>query len=387
MSVPFIHTKRDGRDEIVVIVEGISRTVLKGDGMFEKVREALVQGYDKDYFIKLFNDDVEEEVCNNHLGYYLGRVEGTKMEFVSRNSVDYALMYDDTEIADCLRDELQSLIVDGLPYDGMVAFIQRLYDPNKRVSYRVRNELLSFIKRNGIVVDTDGCIIAYKAVNEDYFDKYTGKTFKNVAGAVISMDFGSVNDDASYGCGKGLHAGSLDYVSWFGGGNDRIVVVRIDPSDVVSVPSDCQCQKLRTCRYTVVGDYQGELKHKVYEATDNIDDMYDYDGEDYYDEDDDDDDYWDDIDDLDYPAKYRAKWKEILDDSAQSETEKYPSIESVKEVKLGNDPIIVDMPSMREVDTTDSCCDKSDCCNNYGIKPSGHKFYNRRGSDGRFSKN
>lgn len=380
MSVPFIHTKRDGRDEIVVIVEGISRTVLKGDGMFEKVREALVQGYDEGYFIELFNDDGlgEEEVCNSQ--YHLGRVEGTKMEFVSRDCDDYALMYDDTEIADCLRDELQSLIVDGLPYDGMVALIQRLYDPNKRVSYRVRNELLSFIKRNGIVVDTDGCIIAYKAVKEDYYDKYTGKTFKNVAGAVISMDFGSVNDNAAHGCGKGLHAGSLDYVSWFGGGDDRIVVVRIDPSDVVSVPSDCDCQKLRTCRYTVVGDYQGELKSKVYEATDNIDDMYDYDydGEDYYDEDEDDD-YWDDVDGLDYHIDNKA----VSPDSA--------SIKWVKEVTVGNDPITVDMPSIKEVDTTessDSCCGQIDCCNNnYGIKPSGHKFYNRRGSDGRFSKN
>ena len=30
------------------------------------------------------------------------------------------------------------------------------------------------------------------------------------------------------------------------------MIVKIDPSDVVSVPHDCDCQKLRTCKYEVV---------------------------------------------------------------------------------------------------------------------------------------
>ena len=59
----------------------------------------------------------------------------------------------------------------------------------------------------------------------------------------------------------GLHAGALNYVASYGSveSNDRIVIVKINPADVVSVPSDCNCEKLRTCRYEVVGEYQGEL--------------------------------------------------------------------------------------------------------------------------------
>ena len=30
------------------------------------------------------------------------------------------------------------------------------------------------------------------------------------------------------------------------------MIVKIDPADVVSVPNDCECQKLRTCKYVVV---------------------------------------------------------------------------------------------------------------------------------------
>ena len=34
------------------------------------------------------------------------------------------------------------------------------------------------------------------------------------------------------------------------------MVVEIDPADVVSVPNDCDCQKLRTAKYKVVGHYE-----------------------------------------------------------------------------------------------------------------------------------
>ena len=34
------------------------------------------------------------------------------------------------------------------------------------------------------------------------------------------------------------------------------MVVEIDPRDVVSVPHDCECQKLRTSKYVVVGVYE-----------------------------------------------------------------------------------------------------------------------------------
>lgn len=34
------------------------------------------------------------------------------------------------------------------------------------------------------------------------------------------------------------------------------MLVKIDPADVVSVPHDCECQKLRTCRYEVVSELE-----------------------------------------------------------------------------------------------------------------------------------
>ena len=73
------------------------------------------------------------------------------------------------------------------------------------------------------------------------------------------------------------------------------MIVKIDPADVVSVPSDCNYEKLRTCRYEVVGEYQGELLKPLYSSvfTD------DYDDESEYENDAMDSDYWDQFDDED----------------------------------------------------------------------------------------
>ena len=56
------------------------------------------------------------------------------------------------------------------------------------------------------------------------------------------------------------------------------MIVKIDPSDVVSVPHDCDCQKLRTCKYEVVS------LHETIETP--LDDGLNCDYEDYSDSDD-----------------------------------------------------------------------------------------------------
>jgi hypothetical protein len=99
------------------------------------------------------------------------------------------------------------------------------------------------------------------------------------------MTRSKVDDNRSVGCSQGLHAGALNYVASYGNvdAGDKIVIVKINPKDVVSVPSDCNHEKLRTCQYEVVGEYQGELLKPLYSANFNDDDYHD--DEDEYDND------------------------------------------------------------------------------------------------------
>ena len=198
----------------------------------------------------------------------------------------------------------------GLPFQPLVIFLKNLME---NPSMQSQKELYDFLEHESLPITEDGYFLAYKAVRSDYMDKYRG-TFDNHVGNVCEMTRSKVDDDRSRGCSNGLHAGALNYVAGYGSveSNDKIVIVKINPKDVVSVPSDCNYEKLRTCRYEVVGEYQGELLKPLYNASleNGVYDEYDdEDGDDDYewgwnDESEDDEEYDDEDDEFDnsYPG-------------------------------------------------------------------------------------
>ena len=180
----------------------------------------------------------------------------------------------------------------GLPFQPLVNFLNNLME---NPSMQSQKELYDFLEHEHLPITEDGHFLAYKAVRSDYKDKYRG-TFDNSVGQVVKMQRAKVDDDRARGCSDGLHAGALNYVAGYGSveSGDRIVIVKINPRDVVSVPSDCNCEKLRTCQYEVVGEYQGELLKPLYSANFSEDEYADYEDEDDYDLD---SEYWDQFDD------------------------------------------------------------------------------------------
>jgi hypothetical protein len=192
-------------------------------------------------------------------------------------------------------EEVHGSISKGLPFQPLVNFLNNLME---NPSMQSQQELYDFLEHEYLPITEDGYFLAYKAVRNDFKDKYRG-TFDNSVGKVVEMRRAKVDDNRSRGCSDGLHAGALNYVASYGSvdAGDRIVIVKINPRDVVSVPTDCNCEKLRTCRYEVVGEYQGELLKPLYDASleNGVVDHYD-------DEDDYDNDYdwgWNDEDDED----------------------------------------------------------------------------------------
>jgi len=194
----------------------------------------------------------------------------------------------------------------GLPFQPLVNFLNNLME---NPSMQSQKELYDFLEHEHLPITEDGHFLAYKAVRSDYKDKYKG-IFDNRVGQVCKMTRSKVDDDRARGCSNGLHAGALNYVAGYGSleAGDKIVIVKINPKDVVSVPSDCNYEKLRTCRYEVVGEYEGELLKPLYSAEFNQDN-YDYEDEEdygitdsYWDQFDDaeDEDDWEDEEDEDY---------------------------------------------------------------------------------------
>ena len=143
-------------------------------------------------------------------------------------------------------------------YQGWVRFMENLAaNPSKKS----RRHLYTWLAGRDFSITPDGCLLAYKGVQADEHNSsvHPGRAtvngtvhhghIPNPVGATVEMPRSGVNADRDAGCSTGLHAGTHGYASTFG---QRMLLVSINPRDVVSVPRDCEFQKLRCCRYTVL---------------------------------------------------------------------------------------------------------------------------------------
>lgn len=115
------------------------------------------------------------------------------------------------------------------------------------------SQLYRFVEHTKLPLTEDGCLLAYKIIRKDYTDKHTGK-MDNSIGATVSMERNQVTDDPNQTCSSGLHFCSYNYATGFfnNSNHDRMVVIKINPSDVVSIPTDYNNEKGRCCKYEVL---------------------------------------------------------------------------------------------------------------------------------------
>lgn len=158
------------------------------------------------------------------------------------------LFWKDKELHSSLASRVIKMYQDGFPIEPMVQFMDNLMlNPSKRAV----TELYGFLEKNNLPITPDGHFLAFKKVRNDYLDVYSG-TMDNSVGTVVEMERNEVNDDQNVTCSTGLHFCSRDYLNHFGG--ERIVIVKINPRDVVSIPTDYNDSKGRACRYEVVDE-------------------------------------------------------------------------------------------------------------------------------------
>lgn len=150
-------------------------------------------------------------------------------------------------------DKLKELKADGYDWNEQRKFWGHcLLNPRKESVA----DLFRFISKHNLTITEDGHFLAYKAITSDFKDKHT-RTFDNSVGKVVSMNRDDVVMDPNIYCAAGLHVSNLHYAQGFAGPNDIIVLVDVNPEDVVSVPKDCNAEKIRTCSYKVLKVWDG----------------------------------------------------------------------------------------------------------------------------------
>jgi hypothetical protein len=230
MSFPFILQGSN----VTVVIDGKPHTVAKGHVNYQKVVDAI---RNEDWAtVKQVIDPVRVV-----LNYGRGNVsiQGDK------------LYWKGEPFAGVLADRMISMLDEGFGIEPMVNFMERLMrNPSKRAV----DELYGFLEKNNMPITPDGCFLAYKKIRANYTDCHTG-TMDNRPGRIVEMERNRVDDDKDRTCSYGLHFCGLSYLNHFGG--DRIVIVKVDPADVVSIPSDYNGAKGRACRYEVVSELGG----------------------------------------------------------------------------------------------------------------------------------
>lgn len=170
--------------------------------------------------------------------------------------------YNGEEIHNAVVDRMFEMLSEGFDISPMVNFLTNLLQNESKTSIE---ELYLFLEASNLPITEDGHFLAYKMVTGEYLDIYSG-TYDNHVGNKLQMRRLDVDDNRYNTCSHGFHFCSESYLaSGFGSADSghRIVIVKINPKDVVSIPADYNNAKGRTCEYVVVDeldDWQNRLK-------------------------------------------------------------------------------------------------------------------------------
>ncbi len=177
--------------------------------------------------------------------------------------------FDSEPVHNVLTEHILRFLDQGVEnWQPLVAFGEKLFaNPNEHSREQLYDWLQSRLNVDGgFTLADNGDLVGYKGVQSDGNGGYqsvnsgsaivNGETVSghipNNIGDVIEMPRGDVEHAPGVGCSRGLHVGTFDYAKGWGTAG-AVLEVRVNPRDVVSVPTDCGAQKLRCCRYRVVG--------------------------------------------------------------------------------------------------------------------------------------
>lgn len=249
---------------ITVVIDNVPHTISSTHMCYETVRTAIKNN---DW------DTVKQQICIPKFiaDYSEGNVSiaGDKAYWKQQ------------ELHGVIVKRLIDMFKEGFSVVPLVNFLNNLMQNPAKTAI---NELYEFLEAGNLPITPDGCFLAYKRINVDYKDIHsntvlnkpaalmTPAEIKQLSSSVndrvkvqvrngttfVSMERQEVDPNRNNHCSTGLHFCSLSYLATFTG--ERTIILKINPKDVVSIPSDYNHTKGRCCAYEIVGEIpNGEL--------------------------------------------------------------------------------------------------------------------------------
>lgn len=232
---------------------------------------------DAEKFVKLYNVSTTVKNAFNGTGV---------------NIVNDVIYFNGEVLHNSICDRIIKLLREGNDVQPLVNFLNKLM---MNPSSNSVQQGFNFLSHKHLPICDDGDFLAYKTVRDNYMDKYSG-TISNHIGAVIDWRHkrNQISDNPAEHCSHGLHVGALSYAGpggWYNSVDDKVVIVKVNPMDMVSVPNDHSFTKMRVCRYEVIADYVAPLVDSVYNTQnpnewnyEEDEDEDDYDVEEFFDD-------------------------------------------------------------------------------------------------------
>ena len=219
-------------NNITVMVDNSPYTITSSHINFERLKQAIK---DQDWeAVKKFSDPSKAII-----EYSQGNV----------TIKDSKVFWQGYEMQNALTRRMITMFKESFVIDPLAHFMDNLHQNPSKTSI---NELYGFMEKCDLPITSDGHFLAYKAVNDDYTDCHTG-TISNAVGEKPYMPRNMVDDNRNNHCSEGFHFCSKSYLnSMFR--NKKIMIVKINPKDVVSIPADYNESKGRCNTYEVIGE-------------------------------------------------------------------------------------------------------------------------------------
>lgn len=186
----------------------------------------------------------------------------------------------------------------GLPVENLLHCLERTLS---NVSAWAVESLWPFLENKGFPITEDGCFIGYKAVHADtYMDLWKGAvdyTPGKSLERVKRLKRNEVDDDRNKECSFGYHVGTLDYALSYGRISGKpfvVVLVKVAPEDVVSVPSEGRARKIRCVWLDILEEYHSQEVIDAQLVDENLDSYEEDEDSDWEDEQDYLEDYFED---------------------------------------------------------------------------------------------
>lgn len=160
-----------------------------------------------------------------------------------------------------LVSRILDMAADQFDVTPMARFLANLYD---NPSNKAVEQLYSWMEANGITITEDGHLLAFKRVDNNFKSFYDGTT-DNSIGTTPSLPRNKVDDRSEVTCSHGLHFCSQAYLPHYHGGSGKVLLLKINPRDVVSIPTDYNNAKGRACAYLVLDELKGDARTGVEE--------------------------------------------------------------------------------------------------------------------------